>query len=210
MTPRVVDKLTPNGEIPDEDTVLSKVTGFSGNFSAAAAAGALTTTLSISSSGGFGSVLKYILPILLLTLLSIAGYWLFKSNRPAAATDKIDKPVVVNANANTAKTVESSFKIKAKDGKYSVSGLIPDLETFDKIKAKLTAQFGKGNVDFADLRVDPQTKPFADGGWSNFSQMLQSVGYGDANPVGDNTTEDGRFRNRRIEYKKADGNTPTT
>ena len=40
--------------------------------------------------------------------------------------------------------------------------------------------------------------------------MLKSVGYGDANPIGDNTTADGRFKNRRIEYKTGSGGAPTS
>jgi hypothetical protein len=39
--------------------------------------------------------------------------------------------------------------------------------------------------------------------------MLKAVGYGDTNPVGDNNTEDGRTKNRRIEYKTGGGEAPT-
>jgi outer membrane protein OmpA-like peptidoglycan-associated protein len=33
------------------------------------------------------------------------------------------------------------------------------------------------------------------------SDSLVAKGYGDSNPIASNDTEDGRFKNRRIEYK---------
>ena len=82
----------------------------------------------------------------------------------------------VNANANTtARTVDSSFKIAANDGKYTVTGVVPDQKTVDQIKAKLDAQFGAGNVDYSGLKIDASAKPFAADWWASFEKMLPNL-----------------------------------
>lgn len=63
------------------------------------------------------------------------------------------------------------------------------------------------NKTLSQSRADAVKKALVGLGVSD--AMLRSVGYGDANPVGDNTTEDGRFKNRRIEYKTGSGGAPT-
>jgi outer membrane protein OmpA-like peptidoglycan-associated protein len=40
--------------------------------------------------------------------------------------------------------------------------------------------------------------------------MLIAKGYGSANPIASNDTEDGRFKNRRISYQISDQNRATT
>jgi OmpA-OmpF porin, OOP family len=127
--------------------------------------------------GDGGSILKWLLPLLLLGLLIALGFW-FCSKSPTTTAPTGNANVnKANTNAtNTAvKTVDSSFKLEAKDGKYIASGSVPDQATLDKIKTALTAQFGEGNVDFAGLKVDAAAKPFAAGWWDNFSKMLPSL-----------------------------------
>lgn len=182
MMPRVVDALTPNGEMPDEADLLSKMTGYLGNIGGAAAAGTATIRRTMnktddvfSGDTGSGAALKYILPLLLLALLGGIGYWFFQSNRSAQSNVADTANPAVNTDTTIAKTIESNFKIEAKDGKYTVSGIVPDAATLDKIKVALTAQFGAGNVDFAGLKVEPNAKPFVAGWWDNFGKMLPNL-----------------------------------
>lgn len=226
MMPQVVDKLTPNGEIPDESSLLSKLSGYLTGFGGATTGavlgglgavgavaggaadkvgdtagvaydkgkeligggvGAVGDTVSdaIGSVGnvfdgdgdGGGSVLRWLLPLILLGLLIVLGYWFCGKSTPTATVPpKNVNKTATNANtSSTAKTVDSSFKLEAKDGKYIASGVVPDQATLDKIKAALTAQFGEGNVDFSGLKVDANAKPFAAGWWDNFAKVLPSL-----------------------------------
>lgn len=205
IIPSIVDKLTPDGEVPDEQGLMSKIGGFlsdwggavtgavAGGVGAAAAAasgaadrvgdavGSVGSRVSgtaervgDSIESGGGSVLRWLLPLLLLGLLVLLGFWFCGRTTPTL-------PLNANANANrantnmAARTVDSSFKIEAKDGKYTVSGVVPDQRTLDEIKAKLNAQFGAGNVDYVGLKIDANAKPFAAGWWDNFSQMLPNL-----------------------------------
>lgn len=252
LTPAVVDALTPDGEMPDEASLLSKVKGWLGNFGGAIggavlgglgaagafasgaadmvgdaagatvdagkavvgkgadlvgdaagatvdagkraagavgdAAGAVGNRVSgaMNSVGDVfdgdndgGGILKWLIPLLLLGLLIVLGYWFCgKSQAPTTTTN-----VNTNVNANkgntavntAAKAVESSFNITAKDGKYTVTGVVPDQKTLDDMKAKLDAQFGAGNVDYTGLKVDANAKPFAAGWWDNFQKLLPSL-----------------------------------
>lgn len=236
LTPQVVDALTPDGEMPDEESLLSKVKGFLSNFGGAIgatvlgglgaagafasgaadkigdaagatfgagkaaagrgadmvgdAAGAVGDKFSGAlnsvgdafdgdGDGDGGGILKWLIPLLLLGLLIVLGYMFCgKGDKPVATTN-----ANTNANANktntntnsTAKTVDSSFSIVAKDGKYTVTGVVPDQKTLDDIKAKLDAQFGAGNVDYSGLKVDANAKPFAAGWWDNFQKLLPSL-----------------------------------
>ena len=131
------------------------------------------------TDGGGSSFLKWLIPLLLLGLLVALGYMFCgKSTVPVATNTNTNananKAVVGNANS-TAKTVDSSFSIKANNGKYVVTGAVPDEATKKQIMDALTAQYGAGNVDFAGLKVDAAAKPFGAGWWDNFSKMLPNL-----------------------------------
>lgn len=255
MMPQVVDKLTPDGEVPDESSLLSKLSGYLTGFGGAAAGAVLGGLGAVGSvaggtvdkvgdtagaaydkgkelvgdgvgavgdaagatydkgkeiigggigavsgaagavgdkvSGALGSVgdafdgdgdggnsaLKWLLPLILLGVLIVLGYWFCGKSTPTATVPPTNaNKAATNANtASTAKTVDSSFKLEAKDGNYIASGVVPDQATLDKIKAALTAQFGEGKVDFSGLKVDANAKPFAAGWWDNFAKVLPSL-----------------------------------
>lgn len=198
--PHLVDDLTPDGEMPNNEDLLSRVGGYLtgvGTSSGAVAQtfdrvdASATTSASLADDsavagvpGLFGddgenkSPLAWLLPLGILGLLVVLGFWFCGKSEPVATVNsnvnKANANVVSNANA-TAKTVDSSFKIEAKDGKYTVSGIVPDQATLDKIKVALTAQYGAGNVDFAGLKVDANAKPFAADWWTNFEKMLPNL-----------------------------------
>lgn len=131
------------------------------------------------NDGDGGGILKWLIPLLLLGLLIVLGYMFCgKDNKPVTPANANTNANVNKTNANTnstAKTVDSSFSIVAKDGKYTVTGVVPDQKTLDDMKAKLDAQFGAGNVDYSGLKIDANAKPFAAGWWDNFQKLLPSL-----------------------------------
>ncbi|MGI8467202.1 MAG: OmpA family protein [Pyrinomonadaceae bacterium] len=192
MIPNVVDRLTPDGVVPDERSLLSRIGGYlSGSGAVAetvdrvdAAAGSVgdraTAAFNRVDEATVGrsdnSILKWLLPLILLALLVAIG-WAFcrKAEAPPPANTNVNvNKAVTNANA-TVKTADSSFRIEARDGRYTVTGVVPDQKTLDDIKAKLDAQFGAGNVDYMGLRVDANAKPFGAGWWDNFQKILPNL-----------------------------------
>lgn len=205
IVPGVVDTLTPDGQVPDNESLLSRVGGFlsewGGTIGGAVAGGAAAASAYAgnaadkvggslrdaraglgdavdSASGGSGSVLRWLVPLLLVALVVGLGFWFCQRGQTPVANTSVNANAnrAVNANANANKAaVESSFRITATDGKYSVTGVVPDQKTLDDIKAKLDAQFGAGNVDYSGIKIDATAKPFAANWWTNFQQMLPNL-----------------------------------
>ncbi len=231
MIPNVVDKLTPDGVVPNEKDLLTQIgeflSGIGGAVAGAALAGAGAVGAVASGAadkvgdvanaavdtvgdaagatvdagkkvvgavgdtvggalnsvgdafdgdGDSGGILKWLLPLILLALAILLGYWFCsKPSTPVTPpTNTNANKAISNTNA-TAKAVESSFSLTAKDGKYLASGLVADQKTLDDIKAKLDAQFGAGNVDYSGLKVDANAKPFAAGWWDSFQKLLPNL-----------------------------------
>ncbi len=223
MLPQVVDTISPDGEVPDDEGFLDKIGGFlsdwggaiggavAGGVGAAAAmagnaADKVSDTASatydrgkravdsgvdsirnmaspvndtVSDDGESSGLLKWLLLLGLLAIAIILGYMYCggKPTGPANTNSNANanaNRTAVNANANAA-TVESSFSIKAEDGKYTVTGVVPDEATKKKIVDALTAQYGAANMNFDGLKVDAKAKPFADGWWDNFAKVLPNL-----------------------------------
>lgn len=126
---------------------------------------------------GGSSILKWLLPLLLLALLVILGF-MFCNKTPVTVTNSNSNSnqatVVSNANA-TAKKVDSSFSLKADNGKYTVTGTVADDAAKKQIVDALTAQYGAGNVNFDGLKVDANAKPFGSNWWANFTKLLPNL-----------------------------------
>lgn len=236
MTPHIVDTLTPDGVVPTESDLLSRIGGFLGGIGGAAVgalgmadaaasdtvdrigtsasetidagerrvaenldmvdAGAVAVgdkvdarAVAISDkvdstlhrvgdtvNGDGDSILKWLIPLLLLGLVVILGFWFCRKEPTPTVTNVNTNVNKVNTNVNTpAKMVDSSFSIKAENGKYVVSGVVPDEATKKQIMDALTAQYGAGNINFDNLKVDATAKPFGAGWWDNFSKMLPNL-----------------------------------
>ena len=229
MTPHIVDNLTPDGVVPSESDLLTKIGGYlsglgglaAGAFGTAGAmasdtvdrigtaasgtvdagkkivgdgidtvgagakavgdkfSGAMSSVGDTFDSDGDGnSILKWLIPLLLLGLLVALGFWFCgKSTTPTVTNANTNANVnKANTNANvTAKTVDSSFSIKAENGKYVISGVVPDADTESKLKEALTAQFGADNFRFDNFKVDATAKPFGTSWWDNFSKVLPNL-----------------------------------
>ncbi len=230
MIPQVVDRLTPDGEVPESAGLLSTLGGYLGGFGGAAAgavgaAGVMASNAfgsvggaasdvadkgkdalrgGISSIGnaagsvskgvggainsttdrftgdddsGGSSILKWLIPLLLLGLLLVLGYMFCGKSTPTVTTNSNNANGNANANkaVTGAKQVDSSVSIKAENGKYTVTGGVPDEATKKQIMDAMTAQYGAGNVNFDGLKVDANAKPFAAGWWDNFSKLLPNL-----------------------------------
>jgi len=177
VIPQVVDRLTPEGEIPnDNEKMLSKLRGYIGGLGGTAgatatgafdrvgnatgdafekgkdavygeidsvgnAAGALGDsggsrvnaigTDDNLDTNGDSSVLRWLLPLLLLGLLVALGFWFCGKSTPTTVAintgninvNKTNSNAIVVSNTNA---FDSSFSIKAANGKYTVTGVIPD------------------------------------------------------------------------------------
>ncbi len=178
MIPKVVDLLTPSGTVPTSlpDTVMSFVKGGAGAALGAAAsavgagasavgAGAdalrggvgAAANLAGDAAAGGSSMLFKLLPLLALALLAFLGYQ-YCAGQPTD-TANVNKPAVATTTPMPAKAmVDSSLNIVVKDGKYVISGVVPDQKTKDDIIAKATAAYGAGNFDVAGLKIDANAK----------------------------------------------------
>ncbi len=217
MLPQVVDAVSPDGEVPDNEGFLSRIGGFLSDWggaiggavvggvgAAAAMAGnaadnvgeAASATYnkgknvvdsginsvrnagsSVNDDDGGGGILKWLLLLALLAIAIILGY-MYCGDKPTIApttNSNANHNANRSANTNTAASVESSFSIKADNGKYTVTGVVPDEATKKKIVDALTAQYGAANVNFEGLKVDANAKPFANGWWDNFAKMLPNL-----------------------------------
>lgn len=198
VVPHVIDELTPSGTMPHDADLTAMLGGGLPEMPATTAAANIAgepfdrMDASVSSAAiddfdgddpaNENPVLKWLLPLIILAIMVVLGYWFCGKSTPVVTninTNTNTNTAKTNANADTTKTtanaVDSSFKIDAKDGKYTVSGVVPDQATFDKIKTALTAQFGEGNVDFSGLKVDANAQPFAANWWTNFEKMLPNL-----------------------------------
>jgi outer membrane protein OmpA-like peptidoglycan-associated protein/uncharacterized protein YidB (DUF937 family) len=218
--PRMVDELTPDGEIPFGEDLRSRAAAFLGGVgtssggvgtssggvgtssggsenidrvdAGAEEAAALAEKEASSGDGGIlgeplsggaeNPLLSWLLPLLILALLVVLGFWFCGGeSEPVATVETNANRANVNQTANTSadsgslRMTDSSFKIEAKEGKYTISGIVPDQATFDKIKAALGAQFGEANLDFSGLKIDADAKPLAADWWTNFEKMLPDL-----------------------------------
>lgn len=228
MVPKVVDALTPDGIVPNETDLLSRIGNYisglggavlgglgaagaaaSGTFdrvgtaadnavdkgrviigSGIDAVGDSTRNVGEKASAAFNrvdnaidddpksSVLTWLIPLILLALAVILGYWFCGRSTvpttPANTNTNANKPANTAVNTS-AKVVDSSFRLEAKDGKYTVTGVVKDEATKKQIMDSLNAQFGAGNVNYDGLKVDANAKDFGPGWWANFQKLLPDL-----------------------------------
>ncbi len=127
--------------------------------------------------GDGNSTLKWIIPLLLLGLLAALGFIFCGKSTPTTTVANINTNVnKVNTNVNTSvKTVDSSFTLKADNGKYTVSGVVADEAAKKQIMDAMTAQYGADNVNFDGLKIEAGAKQFGTNWWDNFSKTLPSL-----------------------------------
>ena len=124
--------------------------------------------------GDGGSPLKWIIPLLLVGLLVALGFMFCGKNKETVKTGG-DSKTTDSGSTVSEKTVDSSVNLVAKDGKYTISGVVADQATKDKILAEAEKTWGKGNVDVEGLKIDANAKPFKEGWWDSFAKLLPDL-----------------------------------
>lgn len=82
-----------------------------------------------------------------------------------------------------AQTNYSSVTIKIQNGKYLVSGLVPDEITKNTIIEKIRTRFGN-NTNFDKLNIDSNVEPFANDWQKEFDKLLSNVNTGTNGLIG--------------------------
>jgi outer membrane protein OmpA-like peptidoglycan-associated protein/uncharacterized protein YidB (DUF937 family) len=164
MIPQVVDLMTPDGVLrasqslprrtdDRDDAIMTAATGENANASV--------------SSGG-ASLLRAILPLILLAFLVGIGFYTCRPNQETrlAQVHKNDNVSTNNnrtaANSATnvaAPKVDPRVSIRAENGKYFVSGTVSSEAERNQIIEAMRRELGAEAVDFSGLRIDANAKP---------------------------------------------------
>jgi outer membrane protein OmpA-like peptidoglycan-associated protein/uncharacterized protein YidB (DUF937 family) len=217
MTPKVVDSLSPDGEVPDEESLLSKIGGFLtgmggatagavgdaagatvdkgkevvgdaaeavGDVAGAAAdkAGNAFESVGDVFDGGDngGSILKWLLPLILLGVLIVLGFMFCSGNTGVKPADPNSNKAETEGGKATegGKTTDvgtPAVSLEAKDGKYFLTGTVKDEATKNNILKEAEATFGVGNVDASGLKVDATVADLKAGWFDGFKSLLPDL-----------------------------------
>jgi len=223
MIPNLVRRLAPGGVVPSH--LPSDILAYAGSATSAVAAGAREAAYAAE-----GAVKRVGLPswfwlILGLAALFLIGYWIWGS-RPSGTAFNVDEQVRLATQKASAALAALSPGFSAKD---LVSALNLNIINFSSNSAQIPADSTEylnraaaaikaapsgtilvisGHTDntgdsAANLALSQQR---ADGVRNYLiqqgvpSSILVTKGYGDTRPVSSNDTEEGKFRNRRIEF----------
>ena len=179
LIPKLIDKLTPNGDVPsvlpaEVTALLSGGTprAAAGTPAAAASRPAYTAAATRDEKSG-GGFLRKLIPLLGLLLLGLLAYWVFgrggeetaegtatpsatatapSTSAPAAtATDQAKPDPAAMANP-------SQLALQNADGRILYSGTVPDGQSQSRIVDALNSVFGASAVT-GSLAVDPSVAP---------------------------------------------------
>ena len=198
LIPTIVDKLTPNGFVPDNNNLretLSNhlvldpnevVTAGEAESLRAATLGGMPDR--VDAAGEMlgnaprtavtdtrdNSPLRWILPLVLLALLSFLGYQF--CSKPNQNVTLANVNTNVRANTNTATTVakvDPRLSIRAENGKYFVTGIVSSEAEKNQIMDAMNKEFGTGAVDFTGLKVDSKARAAT---WlAKFAELVPSL-----------------------------------
>ena len=225
MIPKLVNRLAPGGVIPTHFS--SDVLAYANSATSAVAAGtrqaAYTTERAVKKAG----VPAWLWPLLALIAVFLLGYWLWNARQPVKnaawnaseqiriASEKASsalaalKPgfsaqdLITALNFNEINFATGSAQIPADSDDYlnrvAIALKSAPAGTMLEI-AGHTDNTGDSasNMTLSQQRAESVRAYLIQQGVNG--DMLVAKGYGDSRPVGSNDTEEGKFRNRRIEF----------
>ena len=224
MLPNIVQRLTPGGVIPTRlpSDMLSSVSSATSAMAAGTREAAYATERAVKKAG----VSAWIWPLLALGIV-LLGYWFWNSRAPVQNTTfNVEEQVRLAGQKATAALGALKPGFTAQD---LVSALNLNVINFATGSAQVPAdQYEFLNKVARAIKAAPANTVMEIGGYTdnsgdaganvNLSQqraeavrsylvqqgvnpnVLIAKGYGETRPVGSNDTEEGKFRNRRIEF----------
>ncbi|MGH7570663.1 MAG: OmpA family protein [Gemmatimonadota bacterium] len=176
MLPEIVDRLTPDGIIPDMSELGDRVRGWAGGLAGTAAGAATAGSTRARETVGSGSGLGRFLPLLLLLVAAGLVWWFISGRSPEGGeADRIatadETAGAMEETVPSVPTRDASLGISYTDAGVEVSGSLPDEATRTSLLDALEARFGDSAR--ADIEVDPSV---GSPGWlDNLGAVLASL-----------------------------------
>jgi outer membrane protein OmpA-like peptidoglycan-associated protein/uncharacterized protein YidB (DUF937 family) len=225
MLPNIIQRLTPGGVIPTHlsSDMLSYASGATSTVATATRQAAFATERSVKKAG----VPAWLWPLLAVLGIFLLGYWFWNSRAPVKSTVfNVEEQVRLAGQKATAALGALRPGFTAKD---LVSALNLNVINFATGSALIPSdQYDFLNKVAIAIKAAPANTVMEIGGYTDNSgdaaanltlsqqraeavriylvqqgvnpDFLIAKGYGDTRPVGSNDTEEGKFRNRRIEF----------
>lgn len=225
MLPNLIQRLTPGGVIPTH--LPSDVLAYAGSATSAVAAGARQAAYATERAVQKAGVPSWLWPLLAVIAIAFLGYWIWGSRQSATnavfniedqvkmATSKATsalaalKPgfsaqdLVSAVNLNIINFPSGSAQIPA-DGtiflskaaaavKMAPSGTVLEIDGYTDNTGDPSS-----NLALSQQRADAVRTYLIEQGVD--PNTLVAKGFGDTKPVASNDTDEGKFRNRRIEF----------
>jgi outer membrane protein OmpA-like peptidoglycan-associated protein/uncharacterized protein YidB (DUF937 family) len=225
MLPNVIQRLTPGGVIPTHLT--SDMLSYASSATSAVAAGTRQAAYAAEGAIKKAGVPRFLWPLLAVLGILLLGYWFWSSRASVQNTGfNVEEQVRLAGEKATAALGALKAGFTAQD---LVSALNLNVINFATGSAQIPAdQYDFLNKVALAIKAAPANTVMEIGGYTDNSgdaasnlalsqQRAEAVrsylveqgvnpnvlipkGYGDTRPVGSNDTEEGKFRNRRIEF----------
>jgi outer membrane protein OmpA-like peptidoglycan-associated protein/uncharacterized protein YidB (DUF937 family) len=226
MIPSVIQRLTPGGVIPNRlpTDAVSSVGATASNLASSARDAAYTTEAAVRKARTPG----WLWPLLALLALFLIGYWIWGgshqavrntafnveeqvrlgSQRASAALAALKpgytaRDLVTALNLNVINFPSGSAQIPAESMDYLNRAAVAIKATPSGTVLEISGHTDNtgdsaANMALSQQRADAVRNYLVQQGVP--SNMLVTKGYGDTRPVASNDTDEGKFRNRRIEF----------
>ncbi len=225
MLPKVIRRLAPGGVIPTN--LSSDILAYAGSATSAVAAGARRATYATENAGRKSGAPAWLWPLLALAAVLLIGYWIWNSRGVTTNTafnieeqvrlagQKAGAALAALKPGFTAQDLVSAMNLNVINFPTGSAQIPADEYAFlDKVAMAIKAApagtvleirghtdnsgDAASNLALSQQRADAVRNYLIQQGVD--SNMLTSRGYGDTQPAGSNDTDEGKFRNRRIEF----------
>jgi outer membrane protein OmpA-like peptidoglycan-associated protein/uncharacterized protein YidB (DUF937 family) len=225
MVPKLINRLAPGGVIPTHFS--SDVLAFANSATSAVAAGTRQAAYATERAVKKAGVPSWLWPLLGLLAVLLLGYWLWSSREPAKdavwnaseqvriASEKASSALAALKPGFSAQDLISALNLNVINFATGSAQIPADSDAYLNRVAVALKSAPAGTV----LEVAGHTDNTGDSA-SNMTlsqqraeavrayliqqgvngDTLVAKGYGDTKPIGPNDTEEGKFRNRRIEF----------
>lgn len=225
MLPNLIQRLTPGGVIPTH--LPSEILAYASSATSAVAAGTRQAAYATERAVQKAGVPAFLWPLLAVLVVALLGYWLWNSRQSVSNTAfNIEEQVRLAGQKASAALGALRPGFTAQD---LVSAVNLDVINFPTGSAQIPSdQYDFLNKVAVAIKSAPPNTVLEVGGYTDntgdaaanltlsqqraeavrnylvqqgvSSDALLARGYGEAKPVASNDTEEGKFRNRRIEF----------